>query len=72
MSQNKDLLRYLKMHRKGITALKAYEKFGIMRLSARILDLKNSGHKIESKMIVVKNRRGESCRVSNYKLSIYK
>ena len=68
MTQNEKVYRYLKTHKRGITPQIAYEKFGIMRLSGRIYDLRKQNIKIVANIIEVKNRYGETCRVSQYKL----
>lgn len=68
MSQNEMILKYLQTHKRGITPQIAYEKFGCMRLSGRIFDLKEQGKKISTTMIDVPNRFGETCRVALYRL----
>ena len=68
MSQCKKILRYMETHKKGITPLQAMEKFGCMRLSGRIHDLREMGYNISSDLVEVKNRYGETCRVSQYRL----
>jgi hypothetical protein len=62
--QNNVVLNYLKKNG-GITALDAV-KLGILRLSARIYDLKQMGVPIDGEIVVVKDRRGEACRVKKY------
>ena len=52
----------------GITQAKAYEKYGILRLSGRISDLREMGYSIKTNMIAVKNRYGETCYVAEYRL----
>jgi len=49
-SQNKEILNYLKAGR-PITPIEALELFGCLRLSGRIYDLRNDGHKIEMKLV---------------------
>jgi len=39
-----------------------------MRLGARIWDLRQAGHIIDSHFKTVRNRRGEKCRVKEYVL----
>ena len=68
MSQNERILNYLKKHKKGITPAEAYEKFGCLRLSARIFDLREEGNKISSTIIEVKNRVGDPVHVALYRL----
>ena len=68
MSQNEKILKYMQTHKRGITPLTAMEKFGCMRLSGRIHDLREMGYVISSELVEVKNRYGDSCRVSRYTL----
>lgn len=68
MTQNEKILKYLKTHKGGITPLKAMEKFGCMRLSGRIHDLRVMGYSISSEIVEVRNRYGDKCHVSQYKL----
>lgn len=49
-SQNARLLKYLMTHKRGITTYQAFEILGIHRISARISDLREKGHKIETIM----------------------
>lgn len=53
----------------SITQLQAQKKLGVMRLGARIFELRKNGHQISSEMVKVKNRYGEMCRVKRYRLS---
>lgn len=68
MSQCEQILKYMQTHKRGITAYKAFERFGILRLSGRIYDLKESGYDIVTDMIEVTNRNGDVCRVAEYRL----
>ena len=54
-SQNLEILNYLK-EGNPISPLEALEKFGSMRLGARIKDLRNLGHNIVTKMVGDKKR----------------
>ncbi len=51
-----------------LTQFEAIRDLGILRLSARIWDLKCEGHKITSKNVTVRNRWDEKCRVTEYSL----
>jgi hypothetical protein len=51
-----------------LTQFEAIRDLGILRLSARIWDLKCAGHKITSKNVTVRNRWDEKCRVTEYSL----
>jgi len=63
------ILRDLKRGRK-ITQAYAYEKYGCMRLSARIFDLREEGNDIKMTMIPVKNRYGDTCMVAQYRMEV--
>lgn len=67
-SQNEMILKYLQTHKRGITPAQAYEKFGVLRLSARIYNLKEQGNHISTTIVEVKNRVGDPCRVALYRL----
>lgn len=68
ITQKKQVLNQLKGG-KPITTLAAYDNWGITRLPDRIRDLRLDGHKIQSKMIEVRNRFGDSCRVAQYTMA---
>ena len=63
MSQTHQILRHLKKG-KSITALEALDRYGCLRLAARINDLKNDGHSISTAMVARKGKR-----VARYQLS---
>ena len=66
MTQTERILDY--MERNGsITPLEAMQ-LGIMRLGARIYDLKESGIKIVTERVTEKNRFGELCSFARYRL----
>lgn len=67
MTQEDRLINYLYEH-KTITALEAIEDLGILRLASRISDLRKRGYQINSKIIKVKNRFGETCRIAEYSI----
>ena len=67
-SQCEMILKYLRTHKTGITQMKALEKFGCLRLSGRIYDLRDQGYDIVTNMIEVKNRYDEISRVAQYRL----
>lgn len=69
MSQNQRVLQHM-MKWGSITAREAYECYGIMRLGARIDDLKRIGYKIHSSMEQGENRYGELTRYARYRLQI--
>lgn len=51
----------------GITQLEALRDLGVMRLASRISDLRRMGYDIESDIVPVKNRYGETCHIKRYK-----
>lgn len=50
----------------SITQLQALSDLGIMRLASRISEMRQAGEAIEDRIIEVKNRYGETCRVKEY------
>ncbi len=62
MSQNKQILRYLQTHKRGLTPIDALEKFGCFRLSARIADLRGLGWDIRTDREKNKNNDGYHAR----------
>lgn len=52
----------------SITQLQALSDLGIMRLASRISEMRQAGEPIEDRVIEVKNRYGETCRVKQYYL----
>ena len=48
--------------------MEALREYGCFRLAARINDLRNEGHNIETKTVKFKNRHGESVSVAEYSL----
>lgn len=61
-SQNERILEFLKAGNK-LTPLLALDLFGTLRLSGRILELRNRGHAIKSEMVERNGRR-----VAEYRL----
>lgn len=66
-SQCKKILKYLLQYG-SITTMKAYEKFGCTRISARIFDLKQLGIGIETEMVYKKKPDGEFVHYGVYRL----
>jgi len=54
----------------GITQLDAIRDLGVLRLSARIMELKQSGLPIEGKFEKVKNRYGEDVQIKRYAIAV--
>ena len=61
------ILRHLRDYG-SITSLEAITEYGILRLAARIKDLKRRGHTIVSENGTGKNRYGEITHYSIYRL----
>lgn len=69
MTQCDRIVDYLKKHPMGITQFEATSQLGILRLAARISDLKDMGIYTEREMVTVKNRFDEKCHVARYTLA---
>lgn len=68
MNQKEKVLGYMTLNG-SITSLQAIRELGVTRLAAVIHLLKNDGINIEAKMITVKNRHHEDCRVASYSIA---
>ena len=64
-TQAERIKNHLKEHG-SITALEAMSEYGIMRLASRMSDLKKGGYPFERRMIVRKNRYGDSVSIAEY------
>ena len=60
------ILKHLKTHKRGITPLEALEKYGIMRLGARIYDLRERGNNIVNVWDQHTDEDGETVRFARY------
>lgn len=67
MTQCDRVLRHLRDHG-TITALEAVGEYGILRLAARISDLKDAGYDIRTGVKCGMNRYGEKTHYAEYKL----
>lgn len=67
MTQTEKILDYMERHG-SITPLEAMNELGVMRLGARIFDLKESGIEIITETVTGKNRDGETTRFARYRL----
>lgn len=65
MTQCERILRHLEDYG-GITQAEAMQEYGIMRLSARIWDLRHRGHDIRQEMVTGRNRYGEPVSFARY------
>lgn len=70
-SQNERIIKYINDFG-SITQLEAINDLGVMRLAARIADLRKEGWSIISKTEAVENRYGEKCHIKRYSLEEYK
>lgn len=68
MTQNERVLRHLQDYG-SISSMEAVQEYGIMRLAARISDLKKAGIPIHREMVARKNRYGESTSYARYSLA---
>ena len=64
-SQEKIVLWHMTKH-KTITSMTAFELYGITRLSAKIYNLREEGHKIGMVWRESVNRYGHQCRFGEY------
>lgn len=67
ISQCDRILRHLRDHG-SITSFEAFSEYGILRLAARIKDLKRRGHNITSEIKHGKNKYEEPVHYSVYRL----
>ena len=64
-TQNQRIIDYMEQHG-SITQIEALKACSVMRLASRISDLRKQGYPIESKMVKVRNKYGETCRIKRY------
>jgi len=69
MTQSQVILEHLKKHG-SITQKEAIDNYGIMRLGARIWDLKRQGHVISTERETGVNRYGERTAYARYRLQM--
>lgn len=67
MNQNQQVLNHLVKYG-SITPKQALDRYGIMRLGARIYDLRNLGYRIDKTTENGKNRLGKPCKYARYYL----
>ena len=65
MTQSERVLKYLEDGKK-LTCLNAFEELGITQVAARIFELKEKGHDINTNRRKVTNRYNEICSVAEY------
>lgn len=70
MSDKTQQARILERLRQGpLTHLEAETELGVMRLAARVGELRAMGYPIHKALIKVTNRHGEECRIARYTLT---
>lgn len=67
MTQNERVIQYM-TETGSITALEAIRELGVLRLAARISDLRKEGHLITASTESGKNRYGDACHWVRYRL----
>lgn len=67
MTQNEKILRHLQDFG-SITTMEAFTEYGCTRLSARIKDLRNDGHRIRTTFETAQNRYGDKVSYARYTL----
>jgi multidrug resistance efflux pump len=67
MTHKEKILKHLRSGQ-PLTRREALLQHNVGRLAARVHELRQAGHPIESRMIDVKNANGETCRVAEYYL----
>lgn len=69
-TQTSEIKKYLETHKKGLTSMEAFDKFGATRLSSIIYHLRyNHGMKIITEDKIVKTRYGKPTTISVYKVA---
>lgn len=68
MTQSDMVLRHMQIYG-SISAKEAMEEYGIMRLGARIYDLKKLGYPIIKHEVCAKNRFGDPVHFARYELA---
>ena len=64
MTQSSQILKYLE-NGHSLTPRKAMVEFGVMRLAARIKDLRDVGHAMKIELVTVPTRNG-TAKVASY------
>lgn len=67
MTQCERILKFMKEHG-SINPMQAMKDLGVMRLAARVADLKKAGYKISRRTVTGRNRYGEPVSYAEYRL----
>ena len=65
MSQVSDIQRYLDKGKK-LTAMTALREMGVMRLAARVRDLRERGYPVITNIRVITTSRGTEAKIAEY------
>ncbi len=65
MTQNERIMKYINNFG-SITTMQAFTDLGIVRLGARISELRQAGHDIRDEFVTSKNRYGEPVTYKKY------
>ena len=65
-TQKQDVLAHLRTHKKGLTSMEAFSRYGITRLAGVVFELKKEGHEIDTNMLTAKDRRGKTVSFAQY------
>ena len=68
ITQKEMILRHLQTHKRGLTPLYAWQRYGVYRLSDVILRLRRDGYEIATDTEEVVNQFGKKCKVAAYRL----
>lgn len=67
MSQYADIIAHCKT-RKHLTTMVAMQRYGVCRLSQRIIELEQRGYVFSRRIVTIINRHGRPCRFTAYSL----
>ena len=68
MTQCERVLKYMRDFG-SINPLQAMGDLGVMRLAARVSDLRKDGHKISRRMVAGRNRYGDAVSFAEYRIT---
>lgn len=68
MNQHEQIITHFKKYKKPLTAMAAWENYGISKLATRISELLDHGYPIRKRWIIIQNRDGRDTKVMQYTL----
>lgn len=71
MTQEKEVLKFLQTHKKGLTNKEAFDRFGATRLGGVVYNLKQKGYDIRTVMENVPTRYGTRAQIARYKMGSF-